>query len=247
MNTKLDKDLLESLYKKGLSYKEIIEKTGYNKNSVNGYFYRTKGKMQDSRLYRRKSIPISQIQKEILFGTLMGDGNIQKQGIHHYLGRYNHSLKQLEYVTHMNKELQGLVSPVRFFEKDVNNKIYKFCYFSLIGNYNLREFYEMFYHNNKKKDVPFDLSLLTPRAMAYWFMDDGSRCSKCTISIATNSFSLEGLLRLQKFLKKKYNLNVTITKEFRLYFPAESGRKFYELTKDYIIDSMKYKFSFLCI
>lgn len=241
---KLDHTLLEELYSQGKSYKEITEITGYNKNSVCGYFYKTKGKMKDPRKYRRNKIPLTEIQKEILFGTLMGDGNIQKQKLNSYSGRFNHSIKQVEYLKHIKSELDNLTTDVRYFTSKTANKEYPSCYFSLKNNYELKPFYELFYQE-KKRDVPKDLSLLTPRAMAYWFMDDGSASSGCTISIATNSFSLEGLLRLKKFLKKTYNIEVTITKEFRLYFPAESGRKFCELIKDYIIPEMMYKFKFI--
>ena len=46
--------------------------------------------------------------------------------------------------------------------------------------------------------------------MAWWFMDDGYASSGCSISIATCSFSLEGILRLKDFLKKIYDLNIEI-------------------------------------
>ena len=35
------------------------------------------------------------------------------------------------------------------------------------------------------------------------------------------------------------------SKNLFLYFPAESGRKFCELIKDYIIPEMMYKFKFM--
>ena len=99
--------------------------------------------------------------------------------------------------------------------------------------------------SNNKKDVPNDLSLLTPRALAWWFMDDGTSSGKCSISIAACSFSLEGLLRLQKYLKSKYDISVTIQKDFKLYFHAESAIKFYNLVKDFIHEDMMYKFKFI--
>lgn len=248
MGKKLDIALLEDLYSQNLSYKEIIEKTGYLKNSVNGYFWRTKGRMKDDRIFRRNKIEISQIQKEILFGTLLGDGNIQRQKQHSYSGRYNHCLEQDVYCTHIKKQLGLLTTEIRYSERFCKkyNKTYYSSYFCLKNNYNLREFYDMFYiKENCKKDVPLDLLLLTPRALAYLFMDDGSANGKCTISIALCSFSIEGLLRLKDFLYEKYEINITIRKDFKVYFPAESARKFYHLTKEYIIPEMMYKFKFI--
>ena len=199
MGKRLNTVLLEELYNKNNSYKEIIEITGYNRNSVNGYFHRTKGPMKDSRKFRRNSIEITDIQRQILFGTLMGDGNLQKQKIRSYSGRYNHSIKQLIYCEHIREKLGSLCSDVKFATSvGSNGKTYNSCYFILKNNLNLEYFYNMFY-NNTKKDVPLDLSLLTPLAMAYWFMDDGTASGGCSISIATCSFSLEGLLKLKEY------------------------------------------------
>ena len=68
MREKLNHELIEKLVNEGKSYKEIIEITGYKKNSVHGYCWKKFGKMQDRNKFRRQSIPISQEQKEILFG-----------------------------------------------------------------------------------------------------------------------------------------------------------------------------------
>lgn len=243
MRQKLDKELLETLYSQNISYKEIAQRTGYSENSVNVYFWRTKGRMVDISKFRRTAIPISQAQREILFGTLMGDGNIQKQKVAGYLGRYNHSASQLAYCRHIAELLGDLVSPVREYTKVTATKSYDGCYFTLLNNINLKEFHDMFYR--PKKDVPLNLELLTPRAMAFWFMDDGTASGRCSISIATCSFSLEGLLRLKDYLHTRYGLSVTINREFKLCFSAESGRKFYDLVKDYILPEMMYKFRFV--
>lgn len=249
MRTKLNKELLEKLYSENKSYKEIAEITGYNENSVNGYFWRTKGKMKEVGKFRRNTIDISQEQREILFGTLMGDGNIQKQKTHSYTGRYNHALNQEIYCKYVKKNLGLLAGNIKYSQRESEKfpgRIYYNCYFSLKNNYNLREFYEMFYiGENNKRDVPYNLELLTPRAMAYMFMDDGTASSKCSISIALCSFSFEGLTRLKEFLYKTYSIEIIIKKDFKIYFKAESARKFYHLTKEYIIPEMMYKFKFI--
>lgn len=246
MRQKLNYQLIEKLINEGKSYKEITEITGYKRDSVYGYCWKTFGKMQDRNKFRRQSIPISQEQKEILFGMMMGDGHIQKV-INSYQGRINHSIKQLEYCIYNKKLIDDLTYDVKFYSttnKLYPGKIYENCYFCFKPNESLKEIYNLFYYN-KKKDVPLDLSLLTPRAMAIWFMDDGSANGRCTISIATCSFSIDGLLRLKNYLYEKYKLEVIINKEFKLYFKAESGRRFFHLIKDYMIDEMMYKFKYV--
>lgn len=245
MNNKLDTNKLIQLYIEGKSYKEIIAITGYNRNSVYGFFIRRYGKLEDRNKSRRQSINITQEQKEILFGTLLGDGSLQKMG-NSYLGRINHSTHQIEYCEYLHTRLAPLVYDIKYRTVSLPkypNKVYSQCYFCFKPNEELKIFYEKFY--SPKKDVPMDLSLLTPRAMAFWFMDDGRANGGCSIDIATCSFSLEGLLRLQQFLKDTYNLEVIITKDFRLYFSANSGRLFYQLISPYLIPSMEYKFLFV--
>lgn len=245
---KLDHNLIEKLIKEGKSYKEIVEITGYKKNSVYGWCLRKYGKLADKQGSRRQTIPLTQEQKEYLFGTLMGDGNLQTfdKNKNTAFGRTNHSIKQLEYCKFKQRLFDNLSYQVKF-SKAYNkkyNKYYERCYFCFKPNTELLPIYEMFYHNGKK-DVPEDLTLLTPKALALMFMDDGTASGNCSINIATCCFSLDGLLRLKNYLKEKYDLNTTIQKDFKLYFAAESARKFYKLVKDYIIPEMLYKFKYL--
>ena len=246
MRNKLNHQLIETLVREGKSYKEIVELTGYNKNSVYGWCLKHFGKLEDKQAFRRQSISISQEQKEFIFGTLMGDANLCFCGKKSIMGRINHSLKQEDYCRYKQEMLNTLTYPVKYTHKYLasTNKTYEQCYFCFKPNTELKPLYNMFY-NDGKKDVPNDLSLLTPRALAWWFMDDGTFSGRCSISIATCSFSLEGLLRLQSYLKSKYDISVTIQKDFKLYFHAESAIKFYNLVKGFIHENMMYKFKFV--
>lgn len=245
MQDKLNIQLIKDLVQQGKSYKEIVEITGYKKNSVYGLCWRLFGKLQDRNASRRQSIIITQEQKEYIFGTLLGDGNLQKFG-KSVMGRNNHSIKQESYCKYKQSKLKNLTYDVKYSTKSLNTtgKRYESCYFCFKPNTELLPFYDMFYQNGKR-DVPFDLTLLTPRAMAWWFMDDGTASGRCSISIATCSFSLNGLLRLKDYLKQTYDISVTIQKDFKIYFTAESAIKFYHLVKDYIIDDMMYKFKYI--
>lgn len=246
MRAKLNHEVIDSLVSEGRSYKEIVEITGYNKNSVYGYCIKRYGKLVDRAKIRRQVIPITQEQKEFLFGTLMGDGHLQLVGKNSstVMGRTNHCIKQEEYCKHKRNVLNELAYDVKFCIRIANNKEYKQCYYCMKPNTELLPIYNLFY-KDKKKDVPEDLSLLTPKALAWWFMDDGTASGRCSISIATCSFSLNGLIRLKNYLKQIYDLDVTIQKDSKLYFSAYSGKKFYELVKDFIIPSMTYKFKYL--
>lgn len=245
---KIDKELINRLLKENKSYKEIVEITGYNKNSVYVWCWKHCGKLEDKQKSRRQSIQLTEDQKEFLFGTLMGDGNLQlfNKNKTSVIGRTNHSIKQIQYCIYKQKLFDNLTYPVKETTKylKTTNKEYKQCYFCFKPNTALLPIYNLFYTNGKK-DVPKDLSLLTPKALALWFMDDGTASGNCSINIATCSFSLEGLLRLKKFLKDTYSLDTTIQKDFKLYFSAKSARKFFEIIKPYLIPEMLYKFKYI--
>lgn len=232
---------VEPLFKKGLSYQQIADELKVKKQSIGFFCRRHFGKLKDKGVFVRNNTPLTQIQKEIIFGSLLGDCNIHKHG-NSYEGRVNHSIKQLPYAEYMKFLLGDICSNMRFRNKNLNNKIYQQCSFDIKNNFALKELYDLFYYKGKK-DIPVDLSLLTPRALAFWFMDDGSKSSKHSIEIATCSFSLEGLLRIQAFLEEKYNIKSIIRKDFRLYICTESSVKFKKLVLPYIHESMLYKFS----
>lgn len=53
MKNKLNHQLIETLIEEGKSYKEIVEITNYNKNSVYGWCLRHFGKLEDKQASRR--------------------------------------------------------------------------------------------------------------------------------------------------------------------------------------------------
>lgn len=243
MKEKIDKTLIINLVQEGFSYKEIIDITKYNKNTVYTFCLKTFGKLLDRNRSRRQSIEITQEQSEVIFGQLLGDGNLRKIK-NSYQGRINHSEKQEVYCRYKQNLLKNLTYTPKKTVTILKNKEYQKIYYCMKPNENLKIFYNMFYNNNVK-DVPNDLSLLTPKALAIWFMDDGSASGRCSISIATCSFSKKELEKLQKYLLVKYELKTTIQKDKKLYFSAESARKFYKIVQPFMIKEMLYKFKYV--
>lgn len=243
---------VKPLLDRGYSYQQIADALGYKKVSI-GFFCRKHfGKLPDKGKFVRKNIPYTQEQKEIIFGTLLGDAGIYKRKhkkakCETYFGRINHGELQLEYANYIRSFFDSsLVSDIRhYFTKGNNNTLVKrnrwHNSFDFKDNYALKELYDMFYINDGKKDVPMDLTLLTPRAMAFWFMDDGSCSNKHSVSIATMSFSISGLLRLQEYLLQTYNIKTIIRKDYTMYIMTQSAPIFYDLIKPYMHESLMYK------
>lgn len=75
-------------------------------------------------------------------------------------------------------------------------------------------------------------------------MDDGfllDNGHSKTLGFSTCSFSLDGLLRLQKYLEDTYQVKTIIRKNFYLIVRRKSVNTLKDLINPYIIDSMKYK------
>lgn len=109
------------------------------------------------------------------------------------------------------------------------------------------------------KDVPIEIEkFLTPAAIAYWYMDDGSLKSlghSNAMRICTENLSFDGIFRLERALKNLYGIQVThvkktkmvddqkITTGLRIAINEKQSSSFRELIKPYLIDCMRYKVS----
>lgn len=74
-------------------------------------------------------------------------------------------------------------------------------------------------------------------------MDDVSNCG----TIATNCFTKEEYILIQKWLKSKYNIETTLQKQrkeniqYVIYIKTNSRKLFYNTIIKYVIPSMLYK------
>lgn len=105
---------------------------------------------------------------------------------------------------------------------------------------------------NNKKLISNNLvkNYLTPRSLAYWFIDDGGKWDynknslNKSIVLNTQSFTFEEVESLVKGLRDKYQLNcyVKINKNKPIiYIDSLSYLIFYNLIKPYLIPQMIYK------
>ena len=243
MRNVIDKQQLKELVDNGKSYKEISEILHCNETSLCRCYTKNFGKRLDGAASYRQKIDITKEQEEIIFGSLLGDMCITKH-VKTYRGLECHSIKQLHYIEYKHNLLKSLCGKLLDTTTIIKNKTYYKKQFVLRPNLNLEKFYNMFYiKENLKKDVPYNLSLLTPRAIAFWFMDDGFHVTNKNniLGFSTCSFSLEGLIRLQNYLKTTYNIDTIIRKNFYLIVRTNSYQTLYNLIKPYIIPSMLYK------
>lgn len=118
-------------------------------------------------------------------------------------------------------------------------------------------FYEAVYEPDfhRVKRVPGNIQqLLSPTALAYWFMDDGDQKWKehsRGVRFSVNAFSQNDCELLCSVLHEKYSLRTTLQKagksklgiqQYRLYVSAHSYEILNDIVKPELLRFMLYKF-----
>lgn len=209
---------------------------------------------------------ITQEQKDLIFGTLLGDGNLQTEnGGRTWRYRGLQKLGHKDYLFHKYYVLKEFCSAEpgegsTFDER--TNKTYYRCYFNTRYDDVFRFYGNMFYFHDSKQDkwvkrVPSNQNLykfLTPGALSYMYMDDGSlkwKGQSNAMLMCTESFAKDDVARIVKVLEAKHSIVAKQTPKNkkdpnsgdRIYIPEKSSAAFRELIKPYLVECMKYKVS----
>lgn len=191
-------------------------------------------------------------QLDVLIGSLLGDARLECRSIgeRHSITarlRIHQSEKQKEYVLWKYEVFKDIVlSPPRrimTWRDPKRNKEHFSWYFHSKSLENLALLHKYFY-DGKTKVFPKDIfNLITPQALAVWFMDDGSNTQQ-SYTISTHCFSEKEQRDIISFFKEKYDINATMVKD-RSKFKIAIGRKEYQklnaIIEPYMIPSMIYK------
>lgn len=191
-------------------------------------------------------------QLDVIIGSLLGDARLECRSIgkRHSITarlRIHHGEKQKDYVFWKYEVFKNIVETgprkIMVWHDPCRNKDHYSWYFHSRSLEELGLLHKYFYRSKAKifsKDI---LKLITPRALAIWFMDDGSNVGN-SYTINTQCFSREEQKQGIDFFKKKYNINATLVRD-RSRFKIAIGRlecqKFNAIIEPYIIPSMIYK------
>lgn len=212
----------------------------------------------------KKSLKLSDIQRNILVGTLLGDAHLESHGKINPMYRYCFSQKKESqvYVEHIYSFFEDWCSKPPSFSKTGINKngdITESCYFRTCTHPSFQFYATQFYQNNidnnivdikshskikRIKIVPNLLhKWLNPMALAYWYMDDGSYDPSGYI-LNTQNFSFKEQEQLAHILGRIFKFEVNIRKDrnnFRLYITYKSKNSFTKIIKPFILPYFEYK------
>ncbi len=193
-------------------------------------------------------ISLSRDQKSILFGTILGDGFLQKTGEKNSRLRLEHGKNQKEYLLWKVKKLGNLFQgKPKYLERihPISKRMYGYWRHQSQSTPYLGKLRKIFYPEGKKK-IPEDLEkYLTPLALAVWYMDDGyyyprDRC----VYLYLGNVSQKEAETVTQVLLKKFDIVTQVKakkKGYAIYFSPQETQKLKNLIKDHIFYQFNYK------
>jgi hypothetical protein len=191
---------------------------------------------------------LSQRQKDIVVGTLLGDGCLEFDGFKASRLQIKQCEFKKEYVMWLYEELKNLVRTPPKQRKDDQQ-----WYFSTRSLIEL-DLYRNIFYKERIKIVPSNIRdlLISPMSLAIWFMDDGTLDyrvkSHYSFNLSTDSFSSENVRLLQEVLYGKFGIPSSIQtpssrgkKYVKLYIGKDGRKKFLDTVRHYILNCFSYK------
>ncbi len=180
---------------------------------------------------------LTSFQRELIIGSLLGDGHLRLHR-NKVVFEFLQSSKRKFYVQWKHEILGDLACPKIYYQRGDRE------YFKLVTKTHpeLTELYGLFYQRGRKK-VPEQIAkILTPFAIAVWFMDDGSK-SKNAVYFNTQGFETVDQLRLIKALRR-FHLILNLNRDGRyrrLRLIKRCNKRFLELVRPYVLKEFVYK------
>jgi hypothetical protein len=195
------------------------------------------------------SLPtLTELQEALLYGSLLGDGNMTTTGPEAARFFEGHSLAQEGYLN-WKAEILGTyvrqIVPTKKTDKR-SGKVHHGKALSTFSTTHLRPWFNKFYPAPEHKRIfPADLpQRLTPFILAVWYMDDGSVMKEFhpRITFGLDDVSLERALAALRVLGFEPTVHRGETKESdrTITFPGQD-RKFYDMIQPHVPECMAYK------
>jgi len=178
----------------------------------------------------KASLKLSEIQKEIIIGSVLGDLSIRQIGKYSRLALVREHKEYLFHLYDIFKDFTRTPPKERVQKRLKTSEPKSTWYFSTISRRAPRLYRELFYPHGKKI-FPVDVGdHLSARSLAYWYMDDGTY-NKGYYSLSTANFTLEEHNLLVDCLDACFACKPTIqgTAYKNLYIPVKYGPRFKSL------------------
>ena len=192
-------------------------------------------------------------QREVLVGILLGDANLQTESNGRtYRLRVTQAEQNKDYLFALYELFKPLVNtPPKLYvyrpDKRTNNSSRRWT-FATTQHGCFRFYGKQFYVDGKKRVPPIIDKWLTPRSLAYWYMDDGAqkwRGRSLGVRLCTDGFGSNEVRKLATILSTKYELKTSLQAKgsgLRIYISSISYGNLRHVIYPYLLPSMLYKF-----
>ena len=191
------------------------------------------------------SVPaeLSPIQRDVLVGTLLGDGCLARHGRYHRLHvkqkEAHHSLVEFKY--EVFREFVSM--PLHRFDQLLYGQSFPCVQFASRTSPVFTAWHSRFYCETGKV-VPNDISRdLTPLAVAISFMDDGA-ADYAGLTLQTHSFRALEVDILAEALRERFDLTTNVRRNkghWLIYVRAVSVQPFRHIVEPYLLPEFAYK------
>ena len=197
---------------------------------------------------KKKKLKLRAEQREILIGLLLGDAHLETQN----QGRtYRLKIEQSEqhrpYLFHLYALFREwiLTPPRRRLVKSSGRVSFNYCV-QTVSHGALRFYAQQFYAGRRKIVPKLIHRWLTPRALTYWFMDDGSLKGSQSKGVIfnTQAFEKADVERLINAISENFGLKAKKRKQkegYQIYISGESFEEFSRLVEPFLLPEMAYK------
>lgn len=194
---------------------------------------------------------MTQTQKNVLIGMILGDAYLQKTGKLNARLRLEQSSKQKEYLEWKVSLLKNYFQSKMQVLKRTNpvwNKTYEYVRLQSTSSSELGKLQRIFYKDSVKI-IPITINTLLkhPLSLAIWFMDDGYYYFRDRMAyLYIPNFDEESIQNLLLACKSNFAL-LPVCKQKKkgrvLIFNVSETQKLMKLITPFIIPSMRYKIS----
>lgn len=191
---------------------------------------------------------MDKISRDILLGSILGDGHVDKPTRNGSRWIVKYDDKALDYLEWLHTHVAYL------FPSEIKaKKNYHQHYFSTRPSKEMAKFRKIFYPYGKKIIPKLIKTLLTnPLSLAVWYMDDGTLDNRnryhFNASFATYCFSYKECGLLANVLKGNFGIEARVhrstmrgKRRYKLYIVSQSMAKFIDTVRPYIQPCFAYK------
>ena len=160
---------------------------------------------------------LSDRSKEILLGSLLGDGSLKIYPPYKNARfSFRHSIHQKDYFFWKAKELKEIAGNSYFWKQKPDGFGGEKLRYQSLALESLTELFNLTHRDGKFVARPQWLKLLTPLSLAVWWLDDGSLIVNSRRGVlCTDPFPYEFQQILANYLDRAWGVKVKIAKTFR--------------------------------